>query len=384
MNNKSNKKNKQINGPVNVIRLEGEINNVKKVLYIFMDMHIPINNQTKCENFLSEDVTRYVKKEMLKTKDKHIDFFMEHRMEPENESINKYNKYKDRYIEEMQKFFWENFRKNNKELNNVRFHYADIRKSDMIFAYKNINNIISNYSCDNYRSDDINKILNIYANNVQYLKLVNNILSGIDIKSKKNDSIDKIKDIYNKYKSKDIKQKMQILIDSFLEHSNKLIDLISENSRILMKHEKTCNSYFDDNGFRKKTKDTITGYENYFYNDDEIIDLIRKNQNKIYILNIETHAILMDVYFLRRFCDKDYITNGIFYGGSAHSFVYINFLIKFFDFKITHTAYSSEKINELNKILKDKFFSVDEGMKYFDPPLLIQCSDISEFPDNFD
>ena len=393
------KKNKKINGPINVIRLEGDINNVKKVLYIFMDMHIPVGNQTKCDDFLSEDVTRYVKKELLKTKDKHIDFFMEHRMEPENESITKYSKYKDRYIEEMQKFFWENFRKNNKELNNVRFHYADIRKSEMIFGYKFINNILLNYSCDTYRRDDVSKMINIYGNNIQYLKLVNNILSGIDIKSSQNkdnnknnknnkdskdDSLDKIKDLYSKYKNKEVKDKLQILIDSFLKQSNILINKITENYDILIKHETTCNSYFDENGFRKKTKDLITGYEKYFYDDDEIVEVIRKNQKNIYNLNMETHATLMDIYFLRRFCDKEYITHGLFYGGSAHCFTYINFLIKFFDFKITHAAYSSEKINKINKLLSDNFYSVNEGMKYFDPPILIQCSDISEFPDNFD
>ena len=31
-----------INGPINVIRLEGKINNIKKVLYIFMDVHVNI------------------------------------------------------------------------------------------------------------------------------------------------------------------------------------------------------------------------------------------------------------------------------------------------------------------------------------------------------
>jgi hypothetical protein len=380
-----NKKNKKINGPINVIRLEGEINGIKKILYIFMDMHIQITNQTKCDDFLSEDVTRYIKKELLKTKDKEIDFFMEHRMEQSNESITKFSKYRDRYIEEMQKFFWENFRKNNKDFNNVRFHYADIRKSEMLFEYKTITNILSNYSCDTYRRDDVTKIINIYENNIQYLKIVNNILSGIKIKEiNKDDSISKIQDIYSKYKNKEVKDKLQILIDSFLEDSNKLISLITENFNILIKHEKTCNSYFDNSGFKKKTKDTITGYENYFYDDDDIIEVIRKNHKHISILNMETHAILMDIYFLRRFCDKDYITHGIFYGGSAHCFIYINFLIKFFDFKITHAAYSSEKIDILNNILKLKFYSVKEGMKFFDPPLLIQCSDISKFPNNFD
>ena len=35
-----------------------------------------------------------------------------------------------------------------------------------------------------------------------------------------------------------------------------------------------------------------------------------------------------DLYFLRRFLDKDYITNGIIYCGAFHSAVYIEHLVK--------------------------------------------------------
>ena len=56
---------KTINGPINVVRLEGEINKIKKVLYVFMDVHINIKSQTKCEDQMSDDVTAYIKKELI-------------------------------------------------------------------------------------------------------------------------------------------------------------------------------------------------------------------------------------------------------------------------------------------------------------------------------
>ena len=37
-----------ISGPVNVVRVEGYINNIKKVLYLFMDIHVFVFHQTKC------------------------------------------------------------------------------------------------------------------------------------------------------------------------------------------------------------------------------------------------------------------------------------------------------------------------------------------------
>lgn len=38
----------KINGPINVVRMEGEINNIHKVIYLFMDDHLDINKQTSC------------------------------------------------------------------------------------------------------------------------------------------------------------------------------------------------------------------------------------------------------------------------------------------------------------------------------------------------
>ena len=50
---------KKVNGPINVIRMEGRVNNIDKVIYIFMDVHYPVDSQTKCDNIFSKDKRRY-------------------------------------------------------------------------------------------------------------------------------------------------------------------------------------------------------------------------------------------------------------------------------------------------------------------------------------
>ena len=49
-----------INGPTNIVRLEGNINEEKKILYIFGDYHLEPNNQSECEELNSKDVHKYL------------------------------------------------------------------------------------------------------------------------------------------------------------------------------------------------------------------------------------------------------------------------------------------------------------------------------------
>ena len=387
-------KSKYINGPFNVIRLEGSINNIKKVLYIFMDLHVEVTNQTKCEEYLSEDIMKYVKEELIKfsqdnkDKDKNIDFFMEHRLDVTENMVMDYVYYKDKYIDEMQKFFLQNFRKNSKEFNNIRFHYADIRSSKILFDYKNIDDILKNYNCNNYKQNNVTTMINIYGTNLKYLEDVRNYLLGKKKTNKKEKySVDapynKIEDIVNKYIHKEVKTKISALIEIYLSESNKLSKMIYENHKLILKHEETCNTYFNEKGYRKKTKDE-SGNTSYYYDDNDIILDIIRNHDKIYAHHMLVHATLMDIYFLRRFCDKNYITNGIFYGGAAHCSVYINFLVKFFDFKITHASYLSMDLEKINKKLSEKLYKVDEINEFFYPEILIQCSNINKFPEKFE
>ena len=45
-----------VNGPYNVVRLEGNVGKVKKVLYVFFDVHNDVSGQTECQNIRSIEI----------------------------------------------------------------------------------------------------------------------------------------------------------------------------------------------------------------------------------------------------------------------------------------------------------------------------------------
>ena len=73
---------KNINGPLNVVRLEGEINGINKVLYVFFDWH---KHLKRCTDLVNIDVDQYFVREFQKINnndkiDKHYDLFLETRL----------------------------------------------------------------------------------------------------------------------------------------------------------------------------------------------------------------------------------------------------------------------------------------------------------------
>jgi hypothetical protein len=67
----------QINGINNVIRLEGKINNINKVLYLFMNIGSNINHQTQCTNIFSKDIGKYLVDNFSRLKSGTYDFFLD-------------------------------------------------------------------------------------------------------------------------------------------------------------------------------------------------------------------------------------------------------------------------------------------------------------------
>jgi len=131
----------------------------------------------------------------------------------------------------------------------------------------------------------------------------------------------------------------------------------------------------------------------YSLNDDINNDLmkIHKNMTTISHYHSNSELMLMDIFSLRRFLDKSYITNAITYTGSAHSLNYIMILVKYFDFKITHADYYNEMamtmtLDKLNKFIAElpDYSEVEVLNKYLYPPQLQQCIDMSKFPDDFE
>ncbi len=75
--------------------------------------------------------------------------------------------------------------------------------------------------------------------------------------------------------------------------------------------------------------------------------------NNIYIKYMSTTSQIMDLYFLRRFLDKSYVTNGIIYTGAYHTMDIIYILINKFDFKLTHSSVNKLSITDLNRNIKN-------------------------------
>ena len=325
----------KINGPVNIIRLEGIIFNIKKILYIYFDHHYSLDKQTKCDGYINDDIVTFFNKEFLKINDKTIDFFMETSFDQETDLL-KNIKYKDRYIDEVNKFFISNILiKNNKNIgtkinSNIRFHYIDVRyEFKTISFYKIFNEIKKNINNNENYSNYINEIINELNKLKKIIELGDNKI------------IYKLKE---KYFHLEIKDKIKILL-------NKLNTDI-DNLKIIISNIKTI-----------------------------------KNADKSYLYLLQLYSWLMDIYFLRRFLDKNYVINALIYCGSGHAIRYIYFLIKHFDFKITNSSYLAKPIGLVNKILQnysDDNISNDVNIiSLFNNSNNIQCIDISSFPENF-
>lgn len=328
----------KINGPVNVIRLEGNIHDIKKIIYVYFDHHYPINKQTKCDGYLNDDIVTFLNKEFIKVDDKIIDFFMETSFNQEDNLIKNLN-YKDKYIDEINKFFVSNIIiKNNNNLGtkinkHIRFHYVDIR--------------------ENFKTHS-------------YYKLFQSIKTDINENKK-----------YKDYK---------IHIDIILDELDKLKEMLKDNDNKFIYKLKTKYVYSD-------IKDKLNKLLDKFYVDIDILKLNVRNINTVkdteivYLDLIGVYSWLMDIYFLRRFLDKNYIKHSIIYCGSGHSLRYIHFLIREFNFKITHAAYLTKPIGLVNEILRNyesyDVASDNEIYKLFNSPEHIQCIDISSFPENF-
>jgi hypothetical protein len=94
-----------------------------------------------------------------------------------------------------------------------------------------------------------------------------------------------------------------------------------------------------------------------------------------------------DIYILRRLLDKEYIKNSLIYTGDYHVIDITYFLIKYFDFKITH-IYKSEikSLDVLNDMIKKSDYTEYETFNKLEMYLFsnnyTQCSNLFNFPDN--
>jgi len=318
-----------INGPVNYIQLNGTINNINKNITIFMDTHLDLDNQTRCDSFDSIDISQYLYKLIKETKEK-LDFFMEIRDEQIKTPIS--NK-RDIYIRDVIEMFKsefiisENKVKYSKSNPNVRLHYLDIRDHLGILYTKNIiNNKIlpelHSLKNNNYSINDKNTKIEEIKKQINLIKQYNeNIYETINITSEHSEKLIKfdektqnyyINKIMNIYDNINLKTKINLFFNintiNYIGNSNNIIFQIQQNLILL------------------KSNLTVVDFIN------NIISLVNSLNSNI----LKMYTLFTDVYFLRRVLDKDYVRNVITYCGRAHAVNYIYFLVKYCEFRITN------------------------------------------------
>ena len=407
----------QINGPINVIRLEGNINSIKKIIYVFMDVHMPVNMQTTCESIYSEDIVKYLATNFknLNSSDKTYDFFLE--IYPTTLQNIKYGydysmdvNLKEKYAWEIFKFFKKIFvydPDKNKVLRsnifkNLRLHYIDIRAYFLVdkFYMDGIMNIASYmWKNENINLEGLSKIINLLKLFATQCNAVSEIFMREQKKPQKKQIIHPI-DPRTFLSPKEIMEYVEYLtykIFGIYQHDNvrkklekwkniigKDIKELSTNAENIIKDFIEIGNTVDYNENRL-TSDTRLGRNQYGYGISPFTmhDMLEHMFKVLIDLNskyAEIFVLLVDIYFLRRFLDKDYVTNAISYTGAAHSCFYINTLVKDFGFKITHVSYSKNK--DINSIVQK--IDYEEVAGEFFPPIFSQCSDMSSFPKNFE
>jgi hypothetical protein len=389
---------KLINGPTNIVRLEGNINGINKILYLFMDWHVDVDSQSECTNIFSEDIKKYFADSFynLNGSDITYDFFVEilpKKLKFPDENNNTNDIIRNKYILQIIKFFdllftydkKRNRVKINDVFNNVRFHYFDVRSqmdrnimAPITYAYDDSYDLL-------YKSEDSEILIDIAD---QLFDALGELESFTSILINKNRNTSKdilsfVNKIKQSYQHKNVKKIMaQLYINSVNDFKNLIInirqtiDKIEEYYKIFRNTE---NTFVKDNKY--------SGGYGYGYNPITLRNMstdVLNSCEEIYETAIETFARLIDIYFLRRFLDKDYITNAIVFSGAAHSNTYVKFLVNYFNFKITHASYSSIKdLSKLEKEIKMRNKKNQSIMDLLNPKELFQCSDMTNFPDNF-
>jgi hypothetical protein len=353
---------KYINGPFNYIQLTGFVGTIKKDITIFMDVHLDLDNQTRCDSFDSIDISQYLYNLIKHTKIP-LDFFLEVRKEQLNEPI---TDKRDIYISEVIEMFKSEFivEKDNvkysKSNDNVRLHYLDIRDHlDFIQLinilkkeiYPRLNSLKSHELNQTYKLRILEEIKQC-INKIK-IKIINFIEKKINIQHNPElNFVSKSQEYYlnkiiNNYSNESVKKIINNIFNKFLINFN--------------------------GDFNKLTTEINMYIYNYTFDIDNILHLtdlfslytnLRENIFQLY-------GVVTDIYFLRRILDKDYIENVITYCGRNHALNYIYFLVKYCNYTITKIYNTNgltldditKKIKETNEINKIYNLFLLEGEK---------------------
>jgi hypothetical protein len=411
-----------VSGPINVIRVEGNVHGVKKILYLFFDVHLGLFKQTHCDQDKFYDAVNYFVDNFKGSKDK-ISFFLEitdfvqrskglEKDDRQAQSIYQ-SKFFNMYMYRVRNFFSKYFRydvEKNKIISdprysNIYFHFFDFRWAYLPVqqAFSDVSKILMENSSNKLRQtgnlvinmiDHIQKDYDFIFNTSQEdaKKILSQApkLSSLQefTKLSQDETLlvaqryiykflysykdEKIKQIINKL----IQEEVKPMYTKVLYHLNNFLKRAAMGIKIEQEAFKKNNSTMEYH-----CRDLLI---NGLSQEEEIIlinDLLLHctiAENYYMIL----YSYLIDCYFIRRFLDKDYSEKNIVYAGGAHTANHINILVKHFDFKITHYSYLKYDLETSMKKLKESNCEISTTLPLSDEES--QCSDLTTFPKNFD
>lgn len=426
MENKSNNddfdiKKKYVNGPINVVRMEGKIGNKNKVLYLFMDLLIPIGEQTECSNIYSMDIEKFIANNLLHSNSNSItyDFFLQ--ITPSELLIPKESKYfetKDIYLANVFKFFQKIFSYDTMEnkikapdsFKKVRLHYIDISAyiNGYIFS---VTRHIREDGMDMFKKGYVN--LNFLAHIIEILKETKIRIKKMDeifnmeiisptgekmvsIDSKDSDDNVVFKFVYkikHKYHYNHVENTINRLFTEYVKEIKEIINILEHTSKIMY----DFGDYVHDN----KDKFTVYNYgissineqnktKKYYYigtDNFTMRKMLVEIADRCELIHNITYSIfssIINLYFLRRFLDKDYVTNAIIYDYYKLTSDFISHLISLFHFKITHISHSNiMDMAKLEKEILRRSKNGEDCNDIFLPKEVLQCSNLTHFPSNF-
>ena len=404
------KNDKWINGPLNVARLEGKINEKNKIIYLFMDRHTNLYDQSECMDIESEDIVKYLHKE-FKNANKKLDFFFE----IDSTYLTRVKTtYRGKYIETIDKLFNKIINIDKKgnvhsKMKNIRAHYVDTR-GHLMSEVQNGTNSLNKLTNDSWNTKYIDKhIMNNIKKSLEYVKIIINthmtLLQQIKLnnvqKKQTLPTIIQIKD-KNKYTLKEMSKITAKIYFKLKEEYTKIVvksgmrkyikDIIIKAGDEILNSIKKIEKLINNN-YNKMTEYyslNTTDVDNIVYGANmAVISLIGEiftNIMNLGKLTMNLYTWIVDIYTLRRILDKDYVETAIVYTGIAHSANMIYMLNNYFDFKITHIAFNSKyvkNINELNKLI-NKQDHPNKIKHVIYPATMDQCSNLKGFPTNFD
>lgn len=405
-----------ISGPINLVRLEGSIFGIKKVLYLFMDVDAPVNLQTQCMDILNKDISNFLVDsfDSISRGTKQYDFFLDTDPKEFYQKINDYKKNSFGEVHDLlrQSFYVEPDKADNKiaksnTFPNIRFHYVNL---DNIYNEKAIIDSLYQIFFYDFQNNgpnvslfsDVNDMINQLRESKK--KIYESLFGSLPTDSnninsnKKNKSKDQKKEnnlssndqnyskIFSKIKNKYNHIEIKNNIDKYLEFE------IKKNFEEIFKEIDNFNALLSD----------ITPHLNVrihdliFYNKYPYYGLLSNIKNKILIdlqdnlLNLIEKNFLLNskmesLFFIRRFLDKDYITNAIYYKMIFGSSFILYYLIKNYNFKITNINFLKEDINleAFNEIIKKEIKDDNQINYYIYPSVMYQCIYVKDFPRNF-